>query len=95
LLRPAVVEFLDVVMHSADIEFYMEDVIVQEKSTFVASTIADARIKCVTGANILAIRKSGERRVIANPPTDTIIGKGDRLIALGTREQLRELEGLS
>ena len=95
LLRPAVVEFLDVVMHSADIEFYMEDVIVQEKSTFVGSTIAAARIKCVTGANILAIRKSGEGRVIANPPTDTVIGNGDRLIALGTREQLRELEGLS
>jgi len=95
LLRPAVVEFLDVVMHSADIEFYMEDVTVHEKSTFAGSSLGDARIKCVTGANILAMKKRGEERVIANPPTDTIIGAGDRLIALGTREQLTELEGLS
>ncbi|MFQ5329605.1 MAG: potassium channel family protein [Thermodesulfobacteriota bacterium] len=95
LLRPAVVEFLDVVMHSADIEFYMEEIFVHTKSSLVDATLGDARIKCVTGANILAIKKSGEERVKANPPTDTVIGNGDRLIALGTREQLSELEGIS
>ncbi|MFQ5586636.1 MAG: potassium channel family protein, partial [Thermodesulfobacteriota bacterium] len=95
LLRPTVVEFLDVVMHSADIELYMEEISVHDKSSFVGSTIADARVKYVTGANILAIQKKGVEKVIANPPTDTVIGTGDRLVALGTREQLKELEGLT
>ena len=95
LLRPAVVEFLDVVMHSADIELYMEDIMVKDRSTFVGATISDAKIKCVTGVNILAIKKGEEAQVIANPPIDTIINAGDMLVALGTRKQLNELEGLS
>jgi len=95
LLRPAVVEFLDVVMHRADIELYMEDIMIKDMSTFVGATIADAKIKCVTGVNILAIKKGEDAQVIANPATDTIISAGDMLVALGTREQLNELEGLS
>jgi voltage-gated potassium channel len=95
ILRPAVVDFLDVVMHSEEIELLMEEVKVHKKSPFVGATMGEARVKCVTGTNILAIKKKSDKKMIANPPTDTLIEEGDMLVAIGTREQLRELEGLT
>lgn len=95
LLRPTVVEFLDVVMHSAEIELMMEEVAVHKKSAFVGATMADARIKCINGANILAIKKKRDRNMTVNPSSDIVIETGDKLVAFGTREQLKELEGLS
>lgn len=93
LLRPTVVEFLDVVMHSAEIELLMEEVAVHSRSPFVGATMAEARNKCTAGINILAIKK--KKRMIASPSPDTIIDSGDYLVALGTRKQLKEFEGLT
>ncbi|MEK6726492.1 MAG: potassium channel protein [Deltaproteobacteria bacterium] len=95
LLRPTVVEFLDVVMHSTEIELIMEEVLVHKNSQFVSAPMADARTRCMTGANILAIKKKGEKKMIATPSPDIIIEAGDRLVVFGTREQLKELEGLT
>ena len=95
LLRPTVVEFLDVVMHSTEIELMMEEVAVHKKSPFVGATMSEARIKCMTGANILALKKKEERTMTVNPSSDILIKPGDKLVAFGTREQLKELEGLT
>ncbi len=95
LLRPTVVEFLDVVMHSEEIELLMEEVIVRESSPFVGGTMGEVRQRCTTGANILALKKEGGEKMIANPGPETLIDAGDRFVALGTREQLRDLEGLT
>ena len=95
LLRPTVVEFLDVVMHSTEIELIMEEVLVHKNSPFVSAPMADARTRCMTGANILAIKKKGEKKMIATPSPDIIIEAGDRLVVFGTRDQLKELEGLT
>lgn len=95
LLRPTVVEFLDIVMHRAEIELLMEEISISEKSPFVEATIGEARQKCLTGANILAIKKVEQNKVVPNPSPDIMITKGDRLVVIGTRAQLRELEGLT
>ena len=95
LLRPAVVEFMDVVMHNAEIELFMEEIIVSKESPFIGNTMGEARVRCVTGTNILAIKKREETKMIANPPVDTLIEEGDKLVALGTKEQLKELEGMT
>lgn len=95
LLRPTVVEFLDVVMHSEEIELLIEEVIIDDRSPFVGKSMLDVRSKCVTGANILALKKKGEKVMMVSPVPETVIGCGDRFVALGTKEQLKELEGLT
>jgi voltage-gated potassium channel len=95
LLRPTVVEFLDVVMHSAEIELLMEEVMINEKSPFVGATMEDVRRRCAAGANILALKKKGEKKLVPNPSPETVVEMGDRFVALGTKDQLRELEGLT
>jgi voltage-gated potassium channel len=95
LLQPAVIEFLDVVMHSADIELFMEEMKVVEGSHFIGMTMAGARKKYVEGANILAIVKAEGDKMKVKSSADTAIAKDDMLIAIGTREQLRQLEVLA
>lgn len=86
---------MDVVMHSADIELFMEEVKVPEGSLFIGATMAEARKKCVAGANILAVVKTVKGRMKVDPSTDVAIDINDVLIAIGTREQLIQLEGLA
>ncbi len=95
LIRPAVVEFMDIVTAGADIELIMEEVIVHERSGFVGKSVAEARSRSTTGANILAVKKVGDLRITAHPSPETIINSGDRLVALGTRPQLKTLEELA
>ena len=94
LLRPAVVDFLDVVMHTRDIELVLEEVLIRADSPFVGITMGEARSLCEEGANILAILKKDSEGIIPNPPRDLLIAEGDKLVVVGTRRQLGELEGL-
>jgi len=94
LLRPAVVDFLDVVMHTRDIELVLEEVLIRGDSPFVGITMGRARNLCEEGANILAILKKDREGIIPNPPKDLLVAEGDKLVVVGTKRQLSELEGL-
>ncbi|MFQ5427794.1 MAG: potassium channel family protein [Thermodesulfobacteriota bacterium] len=94
LLRPAVVDFLDVVMHARDIELVLEEVLVREDSAFAGITMGKARNLCEEGANILAILKKDREGIIPNPAKDLAVEVGDKLIVVGTKRQLSEIEGL-
>jgi voltage-gated potassium channel len=92
LLRPGVVDFLDVVMYDDSLKLYLEDLIVGPGSSLDGLTVGQARIREKIGANILGIRRGGQ--VIVSPPASTHLQPGDILVALGTRRQLAALESL-
>lgn len=95
LVRPNVVEFLDVVMHSEETKLYMEEIEVRKGSPFAGLSVGEAKARCISGGNILAIKKAGEKKVLPSPEAGVVINEGDLLIAMGTREQLDELEELT
>lgn len=95
LLRPNVIELLDVVMHRENNDLMMEELLVREKSALDGATVGEARSRCTLGANILAIKKKTENRIIPSPGGAVAICTDDLLVALGTKEQLKELEGLT
>jgi len=88
-LRPAVVDFIDTVIRRRGQELQLENITVNRDSALVGITVEETRRR--TKAAILAISKKGGK-LLTNPPEEEIIGGGDRLIALGTREQLTTLE---
>jgi len=89
-LRPAVVDFIDTVMHGRGRELRLEDVGIGGNSQLVGLTLKAARGK--TGVMILAMsKKTGKLR--ANPPDDETIEDGDRLLVMGTKRRLAALEG--
>ena len=91
LLHPSVTDFLDVVMHSGDLELWLEECMVWPHSDLHSKTVEEAQVRKRTGANILAVRRSDGGSVVTNPPSNMRFEPGDVLIALGTREQLRSL----
>jgi len=90
-LRPAVVDFIDTVTYRRGQELQMENIAVSEDSPLANQTVKAIRRRAK--AAILAIsKKSG--KLMANPPDEEIIGVGDRLIIMGTKEQLVAVECL-
>jgi voltage-gated potassium channel len=94
-LKPAVLEFLDVVLHSADIEIFMEEIKIRKGSTFTGLTLVEAREKCIQGANILAILNVEGGDMKLDLSTNKRIENNDMLIVVGTRVELRRVEELA
>jgi len=89
-LQPHVVDFLDVAMHDAGMEFRLEDVEVHDGATLAGSTVRATREREGGGALLLALRGS-DGQFVNNPPPDRILEPGDVLIVVGTVAQLGSL----
>lgn len=92
LLRPDVVDFLELVMQDESLELFLEDVRVGPGCILEQCTVKSAQIRQTTGANLLAIKS--ESGLIVSPELDTRLHSGDVLMALGTRQQLAALADL-
>ncbi len=93
LLKPLVCDYLDVVAHGEKIEYQLEELGVKENSPIANVTIRETGIREKTGALILAIKKaSGEFNT--NPSASTVIEAGDKLVVMGTKDQLETLQDL-
>jgi len=90
ILQPSVTDFLDVVMHDADIEFRLAEVEVGAGSPIAGQTLRDAHLRDRTGALVLAMRDDAGR-FRSNPTPETEIRTGEVLIAIGTPGQLDAL----
>jgi len=92
IIKPDVVDFLDVVMHSQgkDLELKMEQFYVPEGCCLENKTIYSSEIRQKSGVIIVAIKRNG--KFITNPESDTVIIARDYLITLGTIQQLQSFE---
>ena len=95
LLNPSITDFLDVVMHSADLELWLEEVTVTAGSDLEGKAMETAMLRLEVGANIIAIRRAQERGFTTVPQTGLQVQSGDVMIALGTQEQLHALSKLA
>ena len=90
-LRPLVVDFIDTTMHSSGRELVLENVKVTPESPLAGVTVTDG-LGCCGAMAILAVKKKNGK-LIPNPPNDTPLEIDDELVIIGTREQLRVVEG--
>jgi voltage-gated potassium channel len=99
ILRPSVMNFLDVVVEGGDVAMRLEEVLVKEGSPLIGKRLRETGIGQQTGAIIVGIQGPDERGRI-NPAghavlSSVVLSAGDQLIALGSEEQLARLEGLA
>ena len=88
-LRPTVVDFIDTVAYGRGRELQMETVDVVSGSPLISQTMGQAKARA--GITALARRKE-DGTLIANPPDESVIEEGDRLIVIGTKQRLAALE---
>ncbi len=93
LLRPGVIEFIDVVAREKNVDLSMEEIMVNEKSSLIQKTLAELPIRKDLNIIIVSINKT-KGGFIYNPQSSTVIEQGDKLIALGEKANLSKLSNL-
>jgi len=93
LLRPHVVQFLDLTTKEIGMDVSLEQVRVSEKSRAVSRTINELQLGREIGVIVMAIRKN-DGAMLFNPPASTPVSAGDYLIVMGQQQNLRALENL-
>ncbi len=93
LLRPGVIEFIDVVARERSVDLSMEEFLVNEKSELIGKSLAESPIRKELNIIIVSINKQ-KGGFIYNPKSSTVIEKDDKLIALGEKANLAEMNKL-
>jgi voltage-gated potassium channel len=93
VLRPNIVEFVDLVVERKHLELQLEEITVEDDTRFKGKPLRESGIRRELGLIVVAIKKaSGD--MIFNPSSETLIEKGDVLIVLGEKKHLGMLEQL-
>ncbi len=91
LLRPAVLDVIDLATHYSSIELQIEEVTVGKGGFAEGATLEGSGIRERLGIIVIAIKKpTGE--MLFNPAAGVRIEAGDRLVLMGETASLRELE---
>jgi voltage-gated potassium channel len=93
-LQPDVADFLDVVMHDELLDFRIEQVHVEPGSFLSGRTLTELDLHERTGTLLLALRQAPGRDLEANPSGGTRVLADAVLIALGTPDELADLQTL-
>ena len=93
VLKPQVTAFLDVVTTAEGDDFMLEEIEVTRTCERAGKSIRELRVRDATGAIIVALRKR-DGTFDTTPTPEAVLEVGDVLIAAGTEEELRTLEGI-
>lgn len=94
LLRPSVLDFVEIATCRTRMDLLMEETQVSERSRLCGKTVRDSSIRSELGLIIVAVKRpSGDMQF--NPPADLRFEAGDVLLALGERASLQRLARLA
>jgi voltage-gated potassium channel len=90
-LRPAVMDFLDVLVHSDELELWLEDITIRPGSALDGAQVDRTDLRETAGVTILAVRRA-DGKMMVHPSADVTLRAGDTLIALGHQADLERFE---
>lgn len=94
LLRPKVIDFLDVIISDSEIALRLEEIDLSDKSPFVGKSIRDLHIRSRTGTLVIGLHRTGQP-VQINPPAERVFKPGDILVVIGSESQVEQLRRLA
>lgn len=92
IMSPTVVDFFDTVISRGEESLNLEGIKVCQDSGLIGKSLAEIGIREMTGATVLVVLRGS--RVIPNPEPAVRLELDDRILALGTADQLEGLERL-
>jgi voltage-gated potassium channel len=87
VLRPAVVDFLELATQTGHHDLNIEEALVAPSSALAGTSLEQGRLRQEHGVIVVAIKKA-TGRMHFNPPASSVIEAGDTLIMLGDRAAL-------
>lgn len=94
ILRPSVVDFIEIATASENLELQIEEIPVAASSSLVGKTLIDSGVRQSMGIIIVGI-KQVDGQMIFNPPPTRVIEPNSILIILGERPAISQLEKIA
>jgi len=91
VLRPGVLDFIDVVYGSKKVDIHIEEITVKKGSKMHKKTLANLPLRSDFNTIIVAIQNEEKGIFIYNPTGSTIVDEGNKLIAIGEEANLDKL----
>ncbi|KHE90886.1 MAG: potassium channel protein [Candidatus Scalindua rubra] len=94
ILKPTVVDFLELTAKAGNMEIQIEEVVVEEASALAGKTIKDADIRAKNWVVIVALKKKNGK-ILFNPRAHTLIEEGDKVAVIGEPEHFNQFEKMA
>ncbi len=94
ILKPTVIDFLDLAMHSPELDLNIEQVEIAPQSQLDGVSMIAANLRQKTGVTVLAIHKIAQQMMISPRPEHTLTS-GDVLVVMGTEENLNKFKTMA
>lgn len=91
IIRPTVMDFIDLAMHADELGLFMEELVVSDKAPFAGKKLIDSGLRKKYNVIVIAIKR-GDEPMMFNPKANVFILAGDILIVLGDSDNIRALE---
>lgn len=94
MLSPNVQYFVDNIIDTKNMSIDMEEVVIKEESELINKKLRDAKISEKAGLIVLAIRRENDV-FIFNPKADEVLRLDDKMIVVGSKDQIKSLKKMS
>lgn len=94
ILRPSVVDFIEIATASESLELQLEEITVADSSPLVGKNLIAAGIRQTMGIIIIGIKQT-DGHMLFNPSPATVIDACSVLITLGERNAISQLEKIA
>jgi len=94
ILKPTVVDFLELTAKAGNMEIQIEEVVVEEASSLAGKTIKEADIRAKNWVVIVALKRE-KGKILFNPRADTRIEVGDKVAVIGEPEHFSQFEKMA
>jgi len=93
LIRPTLVDFMDLIIRRKELALYMEELVVKKDSKIVNRNLTECDIRRTANVIVVAIKKPG-KDIEFNPSPDSKIKTGDILLVLGDKNAVNQFENI-
>ena len=94
MINPHVQYFVDNIIDTKNVSIDMEEVSINEESELIGKKLRDAKISEKAGLIVLAIRRDNDQ-FIFNPKADEVLTLDDKMLVVGSKEQIKILRHMS
>jgi voltage-gated potassium channel len=91
--QPELAQIFDIMVNGSPVEFRVEELDIAPDCVMAGKTIMDSGIRQETGALILAV-EGGDETVMINPGPNVRLTPGERLVVVGTKDQVNRAADL-